>query len=115
MSTPGVVESPSGVKDIRPGFVSILVPGAKHSFDLWRREEAFHRRIVSALSAPAHTAGDALIDQQALEVLAGVLGVFNRSSQHLNHGGVYGATRGVDAEVDWARSNALARCAVASV
>ena len=40
-------------------------------------------------------------------------GVFNRSSQHLNLGGVYGTTRGVDAEVDWARSDALAGCAVA--
>ena len=83
MPTPGVVEPLNVVKDIRPGFVPILVPGAKHSFDLQRREEALHRRIVPALSAPAHTAGDALIDQQALEVLAGVLGVFNRSLQHL--------------------------------
>ena len=40
---------------------------------------------------------------------------FNRSLQHLNHGIVYGATRRVDAEVDRATSNALARCAVASV
>ena len=46
---------------------------------------------------------------------SGSQGVFNRSSQHLNHGGVYGTTRGVDAEVDGARSNALARCAVAWV
>lgn len=45
----------------------------------------------------------------------GSQGVFNRSSQHLNHGGVYGATRRVDAEVDGARCNALARCAVNSV
>jgi transposase InsO family protein len=45
----------------------------------------------------------------------GSRGVFNRSSQHLNHGGVYGTTGGVDAEVEGARSIALARCAVASV
>jgi len=44
----------------------------------------------------------------------GSQGVFNRSSQHLNHGGVYGATRRVDAEVDGARSDAFAGCAVAS-
>lgn len=43
------------------------------------------------------------------------VGGFNRSSQHLNHGGVYGTTCEVDAEVDGTRSNALARCAVASV
>ena len=44
----------------------------------------------------------------------GSQGGFNRSSQHLNHGGVYGTTSRVDAKVDRARSNALARCAVAS-
>jgi len=44
----------------------------------------------------------------------GTQGAFNRSPQHLNHGGVYGATRRVDAEVDGARSDALAGCAVAS-
>ncbi len=41
----------------------------------------------------------------------GSQGGFNRSSQHLNHGGVYGATCGVDAEVDRARGNAFAKCA----
>ncbi len=42
------------------------------------------------------------------------LGGFNRSSQHSNHGGVHGTTCGMDAGVDGARSNALARCTVAS-
>ena len=83
MPTPGVVEPLDVVKDIGPSFVSGFVLGAKHSFNLQRREEALHRRIVPALAAPTHAAGDALIGQQALEVLAGVLGVFNRSSQHL--------------------------------
>ena len=82
MPTPGVVEPLNVVKDIRPGFVPRLVPGAQHSFDLQRREETLHRGIVPALSAPAHAAGDALIDQQALEVLAGVLLGFKESSQH---------------------------------
>ena len=44
----------------------------------------------------------------------GVQGGFNRSSQHLNHGGVYGTTRRVDAEVNGARSDAVAWCPVAS-
>ena len=44
----------------------------------------------------------------------GSQGEFNRSSQHLYRGGVYGTTRGVDAEVNRARSDALARGAVAS-
>lgn len=44
----------------------------------------------------------------------GSQGGFNRSSQHPNHGGVYGTTRRVDAEVDRTRSDAFARRAVAS-
>jgi len=44
----------------------------------------------------------------------GSQGVFNRSSQHFIHGGVYGTTRGVDAEVNGARRNALTRCSFAS-
>ena len=71
MPTPGVVEPLNIVKEVCTGFVSGFVPGAEHSFNLQRGEEALHRRIVPALSAPAHAAGDALIDQQALEVLAG--------------------------------------------
>ena len=82
MTTPGVVEPLDVIKDICPGSVPGLVPGAKHSFNLQSREEALHRRIVPALSASAHAAGNSLISQQALEVLTGVLGVFNRSSQH---------------------------------
>jgi len=31
-----------------------------------------------------------------------------------NRGGVYGATSGVDEQVDWAKGDALARCAIAS-
>ena len=73
MPTPGVVEPFNVVKYICTSFVSGFVPGAKHSFNLQRREEALHRRIVPALSASAHAAGDALIGQQALEVFAGVL------------------------------------------
>ena len=82
MPTPGVVEPLNVVKDIRPGFVPRLLPGAKQSFDLQRREEAPHRRIVPARSVPTHEAGYSLIDQQALKAFAGVLGVFNRSLQH---------------------------------
>ena len=83
MPTPGVVEPLNVVKDICTGFVPRLLPSAKHSFDLQCREETLHRRIVPALAPATHAAGDALIGQQALEVFAGVLGVFNRSSQHL--------------------------------
>ena len=73
------------------------------------------RATSLGIRTPVH--GDANPDvlQRRREREAGELGKFNRSSQHLNHGGVYGTTRWVDAEVDGARRNALARCAVASV
>ena len=73
MPTPGVIEPLNVVKDICTGVISGFVPGAKHSFNLQRREEALHRRIVTALSTSTHTAGNSLIGQQALEVFAGVL------------------------------------------
>jgi hypothetical protein len=44
----------------------------------------------------------------------GSQGGFNRSSQHLNQGGVYGTARRMDAEVDRARCDAFAGCAIAS-
>jgi putative transposase len=44
----------------------------------------------------------------------GCQGGFNRSSQHLNFGGVYGATRRMDADVEGAWDNAFARSAVTS-
>lgn len=72
MPTPGVVEPLNIVKNVRPDFVPGLVPGAEHPFDLQRREETLRRCVVPALAPPAHAAGDALIGQQTLEVLAGV-------------------------------------------
>ena len=44
----------------------------------------------------------------------GSQGGFNRSSQYLQSWRCYGKTRGVDAEVNGARGNAIARCSFAS-
>ena len=44
----------------------------------------------------------------------GTQGGFNRSSQHLQPGGVYGATRGMDEAVDGPRRDAISRGAIAS-
>jgi transposase InsO family protein len=44
----------------------------------------------------------------------GSQGAFNRSSQHLNFGGVYGATCRMDADIDGPWDNAFARSAVTS-
>jgi len=40
---------------------------------LERGEEALHRRVVPAIRSAAHAVGDAVLDKQALVVLAGVL------------------------------------------
>lgn len=44
----------------------------------------------------------------------GSQGGFNRSTQHLQPGGVYGTTRGMDEGVDWQRRDAISRGAIAS-
>ena len=81
---------------LRPG--SVDLPG--HPLGFQGREEALHRRVVPDFTCTAHAACDPLLLKQLLGVLTGVLGGFNRSLQHLNHGGVYGTTRRVDAEGD---------------
>jgi putative transposase len=80
------------------------VSGTAHAtFVMDALEQAIHNRRPVHRGGPLHHS------------VRGSQGVFNRSLQHLNDGGVYGTTGGVDEEVDWARSNALARYAVASV
>ncbi len=83
------------------------------SFLLQAAEEGFSDCVVPAVTPAAHAGQQCIVFAPAVEVITGKLGVFNRSSQHLNLGGVYGTTRRVDEEVDGARSDALAGCAVA--
>ena len=53
-----------------------LVPGAIHlaggPFGFQRREEAFHRRVVSHVARLAHATGDAMIRQQLLKLLTAI-------------------------------------------
>ena len=90
--------------------------------------DVFARRIVGwRVSSSMHTEfvldalEQALFDRQPERHASlihhsdrGSQGGFNRSSQHLQLGGIYGATSRMDAEVDWASSDAVAGCAVAS-
>ena len=92
------------------GFLPRLVLGAEHSLNLQRREETLHRRIFPALSTSAYAVGDALIDQQALEVLAAYWVNSTGRRNTFSQGGVYGTTCRVDAEVDGLRSDAFAGC-----
>ena len=77
-------------------------------------EEAFHRCVIQVVSSSRH----ALRDRAGVKVTAifchSILGGFNRLSQHLQSTRCYGKTCGVDAEVDGARGDALARCSFAS-
>lgn len=72
-----------------------------------RDEKTLYGGVVPALTAPAHTARDALCHGQLLEVITGVLSGFNRSSQYLQPGGVYATTNMMDEAVNWQRRDAV--------
>jgi hypothetical protein len=61
------------VEHIGLGIVPRPIGFACGALGLQRREEALHRCIVTAMTRPAHRAGDAMIGHQPLELLAGVL------------------------------------------
>jgi hypothetical protein len=77
-----VVTSFDVVEHIGSCLVSGPVGFAFRPFGLERREEALHRRVVPDITGTAHAADDAVVGHQTLELLAGVLGGFKRSSQH---------------------------------
>jgi polyferredoxin len=56
---------------------TVLLPAQPFGLQGW--EEAFHCRVIPAVSTSAHAASNAVWIQQPLEILAGVLGGFNRS------------------------------------
>jgi hypothetical protein len=55
-----------------------LVDRASAALSFQRREEVLHRRVVPALTAPAHPEDDVLALQQPLEIVAGVLAALVR-------------------------------------
>ena len=71
--SPRVVEAFDVVEHVRPGIVSRPVELARDALGFQRREEALHRRIVPDVARSAHRAGDTVLSQQFLEVLAGIL------------------------------------------
>ena len=85
MSARRVVEPFDVIKHIGTCLPSGLIDFPGCAFSLERTEEALHSRFIPDLASSAHAACDALFLEQLLKVLAGVLGGFNRSSQHLNH------------------------------
>jgi hypothetical protein len=53
-----------------------------HPLRFQASEEPFHGRVIPAISTSAHTLLDSVAPQYLAEFDAGVMGVFNRSSQH---------------------------------
>lgn len=114
MSARGVVEALDVVEHIRTGLLPRPVDFPGCALRLERAEEALHGRVVPHLARTAHAASDTLLFEQLLEVGAGVLGGFNRSSQHLQPGGVYGKTSRMDEAIDRKGRNALSGSPFAS-
>ena len=69
----GVVEALDVIKHVGLGLSARAVGRARRAFGLQRGEEALHRRIVPDIARPAHTAGDAVVGQEPLERLTGIL------------------------------------------
>lgn len=83
-----IIEALDVAKDVGACFFAGAVDPLGRPFGLRRGEEAFHRRVAPHVSGPAHRAGDPVVGQKPLKLLAYTLCGFNRSSQHPELGGV---------------------------
>src|SRR5260370_31368299 len=83
MSAVGVVV-PNVIDDRLAGLCARVEVLAVHAFDLERAVERFHRRVVPAVPLAAHRHRDATRLQNLAVVTSGVLGEFNRSSEHFD-------------------------------
>jgi hypothetical protein len=82
VATLGVIEHLDVVEDIGPGLIARRIGLPANALSLEQLEEALCDCVVMAVAAPAHAAHQVVVAQEALPVMAGELGVFNRSSQH---------------------------------
>ena len=73
VSSKQIIEPFNVVERVGPGFNERSIVRAVRSFHLERGEEALHRRVVPAVPAATRAAGDTVISQQPLELLASVL------------------------------------------
>ena len=79
------------------------------------RKEAFCHGVVIGIAHGAHARAYAHFFAALAKRHAGVPGGFNRSSQHLTQGGVYGPTCKLDAEINGAGCDAVTWSADASL
>ena len=82
MPTSWIVEALQVIEHVCPSLIAGLVDFPARTLCLEAREETLHRSVVPYIARTAHAASDAMLLQQALELLTRVLGGFNRSSQH---------------------------------
>jgi hypothetical protein len=68
MSTPGIVERFNVIEDVGARRIARRVGLAIHALLLERSKETLDRRVVPAIAASTHAAGDAFGGEQALEV-----------------------------------------------
>ena len=73
MPSPGIVEALDVIEHVRFGLVSRAVRLVRRPFGLERGEEVLHRGIVPDVVGPAHATDHAVVGQEPLEGLAGVL------------------------------------------
>ena len=69
----GIVEALDVIEHVGLGLGSCAVHLRGRAFGLQRGEEALHHRIVPDVARPAHATGDAVVRQEPLERLTGVL------------------------------------------
>jgi hypothetical protein len=77
-----VVEAVDVIEHIGPGLVPRAIELPRDLFALERREEAFHRGVVTAVAGLVHRAGNFVVGQQPLELLSGILAALVRVMQH---------------------------------
>lgn len=72
MAPARIVEALDVIEHVCAGGIAGVVGFWGGPFGLRRREEALHSRVVPDIADAAHRAGDAVVEEQALELLAGL-------------------------------------------
>ena len=72
-AVPGIIEALDVIEHVRFGLVSRAVRLVRRPFGLERGEEVLHRGIVPDVVGPAHATDHAVVGQEPLEGLTGVL------------------------------------------
>src|SRR3954452_19768507 len=76
-----IVENLNVLENVSPGFVAGQVVAMIDQLGFQCVEEAFHRRVIPAVSLAASRAADAVPGEPFLVGTGGILGGFKRSSQ----------------------------------